>query len=139
IGSASQILGLDPADAHAAVTVLAGLHVAPTLKRTYLLTAHAVELQAGRPAAALRWLDAYAEIANDPDHASRLAITDALYAGGDSARAETAARHLERAAGPDGSTGLENRCLAAQWRLWNGHGLTDETLPERARAAAGEA
>lgn len=138
IASAANELGIPPEDARAAAAILAGPPRTPTQKRTYLLIARAIDLNAGRPVDALGWLDAYAEIADDPDHASRLAITDALYAGGDSARAETAARHMASATPPDSLTGLENRCLAAQWRLWHGQGLGDAALPERARAAAGD-
>lgn len=138
VGAADQSLGIPPEDARAAATILAEQPNSPTQKRTHLLTARAVELNAGRPVDALRWLDAYAEIADDPHHASRLAITDALYAGGDTARAEAAARRLESATSPDTVTELANRCLAAEWRLWHGQGLGDAALPERARAAAGD-
>ena len=139
IVGASQSLGLPPLDARAAATVLAGLPLPRAQNRTQLLVARVVELNAGRPLAALRWLDAYDQLADDPDHAARLAITDALYAGGDSARAAAEALNLESAVPPDSLTGLENRCLAAQWRLLQGEDLADEVLPAQARLAAGDA
>lgn len=138
----SQDDGLPLSDAHRAQAILGSRPSTPSEARAHLMRAHALALNAGRPAEALRALDAYRDVAIDPAHPDRIAVLDALYAGGDSARAEAAARMLEAGnagaeSGPaPAALDLENRCVAAQWHLWQGREVPAGDLARRARAAA---
>jgi tetratricopeptide (TPR) repeat protein len=108
----------------------------PAERRERTVAAYSTALSAGRPAEAVRAIEALAMSTADADLVNRYLVLGALYAGGDSARAARAARALARGAS-DPTLDIENRCIAAQWDSRRGY-PPDPSLSGRARAAAGD-
>lgn len=105
-------------------------------QRVRLQDRYALAVNAGRPAEALQLLERIEPLALDPAWTHRRAILDALYAGGDSARAVQAAATLDATRTDDSELALLNECMAAQWRAWQGSPVASG-LVARVRAGAG--
>ena len=94
-----------------------------------LMAAHALALNAGRPALALRLTQSLQTLEPGSRAFLRLRVLDALYGDGDSTAAAESARELARYADAPAAPEMDSRglqladlCVLEQWRLW--HGVT---------------
>ena len=143
IGIASQEDGVALGDGERALQIAVRRAASTSERLNALAGVHAIQVNRGHLAAALRTLDVMRD--TDPSRHEHLwyRVLDALYAGGSRAAAEEATRALDAsaAAPPAADTGarhvqLKDLCAAAHWRASSGDLDAAARAAEQLRRAA---
>jgi tetratricopeptide (TPR) repeat protein len=123
----SQLFGTSLQEALLAASVLADRAGTRVERWEWIQGLHSLALNRGRPQEALRWIEAWKEVEDDPGEALRSQVLDALFWDGDADAAARAVTLLEtRLEGPPADdalvreTALASLCVAELWRLTRG-------------------